>query len=102
MLSTAGMFALIGRGLFVDVYDQTLAGAVPATLVKSGESNLALNGWFLSSTFLGLLIGAWIAGILSDRFGRRVSFQINLLIFGGFSLVAAAAPNMTGSSLCAF
>ncbi len=89
------MFALIGGGLFVDVYDQTLAGAVLATLVKSGESNLKLNGWFLSSTFLGLLIGAWIAGILSDRLGRRVSFQINLLIFGGFSLAAAAAPNMT-------
>lgn len=89
------MFALIGGGLFVDVYDQTLAGAVLATLVKSGESNLKLNGWFLSSTFLGLMVGAWIAGILSDRFGRRVSFQINLLIFGGFSLAAAAAPNMS-------
>jgi MFS transporter, putative metabolite:H+ symporter len=89
------LIALIGGGLFVDVYDQTLAGAVLATLVKSGESNLTLNGWFLSSTFLGLLVGAWIAGILSDRFGRRVSFQINLLIFGGFSMAAAAAPNMT-------
>ena len=89
------MFALIGGGLFVDVYDQTLAGAVLATLVKSGESNLTLNGWFLSSTFLGLMVGAWIAGILSDRLGRRVSFQINLLIFGVFSLAAAAAPNMT-------
>jgi putative MFS transporter len=41
------MFALIGGGLFVDVYDQSLAGAVLATLVKSGESNLTLNGWFL-------------------------------------------------------
>ena len=89
------MFALIGGGLFVDVYDQTLAGAVLATMVKSGESNLALNGWFLSSTFLGLMVGAWMAGILSDRYGRRVSFQINLLIFGLFSLAAAAAPNMT-------
>ena len=88
------LFALIGGGLFVDVYDQTVAGAVLATLVKRGESNLTLNGWFLSSTFLGLMIGAWIAGILSDRLGRRVSFQINLLVFGGFSLAAAAAPNM--------
>ena len=40
------LFALIGGGLFVDVYDQTLAGAVLATLVKSGELNLTLNGWF--------------------------------------------------------
>ena len=89
------LFALIGGGLFVDVYDQTLAGAVLATLVKTGESNLTLNGWFLSSTFLGLMVGAWVAGIMSDRFGRRVSFQINLLIFGVFSLAAAAAPSMS-------
>jgi putative MFS transporter len=89
------LFALIGGGLFVDVYDQTLAGAVLATLVKSGESNLTLNGWFLSSTFLGLLVGAWVAGVLSDRFGRRASFQINLLVFGVFSLAAAVAPSMT-------
>ena len=37
-----------------------------STLVKSGESNLTLNGWFLSSTFLGLLIGAWVAGSASS------------------------------------
>ncbi len=46
------LIGLIGGGLFVDVYDQTLAGAVLAALVKSGQSNLTLNGWFLSSTFL--------------------------------------------------
>ena len=95
MRSTGGCIALIGGGLFVDVYDQTLAGAVLAALVKSGEFNLTLNGWFLSSTFLGLMIGAWIAGVMSDRFGRRVSFQINLLIFGVFSVAAAFAPSMT-------
>ncbi len=89
------LIGLIGGGLFVDVYDQTLAGAVLAALVKSGESNLKLNGWFLSSTFLGLMIGAWIAGVMSDRFGRRVSFQINLLIFGVFSVAAAFAPSMS-------
>jgi putative MFS transporter len=40
------------------------------------------------------MIGAWVAGVMSDRFGRRVSFQINLLIFGVFSVAAAFAPSM--------
>ncbi|HEY0571937.1 MAG TPA: MFS transporter [Enterovirga sp.] len=86
---------LIGAGLFVDVYDQILGGAVLAALVKSGESNLTLNGYFFSATFLGLMIGAWWAGVISDRYGRRVSFQINLLIFGLGSLASAFAPSMT-------
>jgi putative MFS transporter len=86
---------LIGAGLFIDVYDQMVGGAILASFVKSGESNLTLNGYFLSSTFLGLMIGAWWAGVISDRYGRRVSFQINLLIFGLGSLAAVFAPSMT-------
>jgi putative MFS transporter len=86
---------LIGAGLFIDVYDQMVGGAILATFVKSGKSNLTLNGYFLSSTFLGLMIGAWWAGVLSDRYGRRVSFQINLAIFGLGSLAAVFAPSMT-------
>ena len=36
------------------------------------------------------MVGAWVAGVLTDRFGRRISFQINLAVFGVFSLAAAA------------
>ncbi len=86
---------LIGAGLFIDVYDQMVGGAILAAFVNSGKSNLALNGYFLSATFLGLMIGAWWAGVISDRYGRRVSFQINLAIFGLGSLAAVFAPSMT-------
>lgn len=40
-----------------------------------------------ASTLLGIMIGAWWAGVVFDRYGSRVSFQINLLIFGLCSLV---------------
>lgn len=86
---------LIGAGLFVDVYDQFIGGGILAAFVKSGTSNLTLNGYFLSSTFIGLMIGAWWAGVISDRYGRRISFQINLAIFGLGSLAAAFASSMT-------
>ena len=86
---------LIGAGLFIGVYDQMVGGAILAAFVKSGQSNLTLNGYFLSSTFLSLMIGAWWAGVISDRYGRRVSFQINLLIFGLGSLATVLAPSMT-------
>lgn len=89
------VLGLIAAGLLVDVYDQSMGGGIIAALLKSGWSDLRLNGVFLSSTFLGLMVGAWMAGPLSDRYGRRTAYQINLLIFGLGSLAAAAAPSMT-------
>ena len=67
---------------------------VLAALVKSGWSDLAHNGWFISITFAGMVVGAWFAGVFGDRYGRRFSYQLNLLIFGLASLAAAAAPSI--------
>src|ERR1700722_10871502 len=85
---------LVSLGLFLDGFDVYLAGGVLGSLVKSGWSNLDLNAQFVSVTFVGMLIGALTAGIVGDRFGRRLSYPVNLAIFGLASLAAAAAPSM--------
>jgi putative MFS transporter len=36
-----------------------------------------------------------VTGFLGDRFGRRFTYQANLAIFGGASLLAAIAPSMS-------
>lgn len=41
-----------------------------------------------------MTIGALGAGAMGDRMGRRLSYQINLLIFGLASLVGAFAPSI--------
>ena len=41
-----------------------------------------------------MTIGAVIAGFLGDRFGRRFTYQFNLLVFGLASFAAAFAPSM--------
>jgi putative MFS transporter len=89
------VLALIAAGMFFDSFDLYLAGGVLGALVQSGESNLSLNATFISATFFGMMIGAWCAGILGDKFGRKFSYQFNLMIFGIASLAGAAAPSMT-------
>ena len=42
-----------------------------------------------------MTIGALVTGFLGDRYGRRFTYQTNLLIFGFASLAAAFAPDMT-------
>ena len=86
---------LIGGGMFLDSFDIYLAGGVLGALVKSGWSSVPLNAAFLSSTFVGMLIGAFSAGMLGDAKGRKFTYQFNLAIFGIASLAGALAPNMT-------
>ncbi|MBN8939819.1 MAG: MFS transporter [Rhizobiales bacterium] len=89
------MLGLIGAGMFLDAFDIYLAGGVLGALVKSGWSTLELNALFVSATFVGMTIGAWSAGVLGDRYGRRFTYQANLALFGLASLAAAFAPNMS-------
>lgn len=89
------MLALIGAGLFLDGFEIYLAGGVLGALVKEGWSNLALNAQFMSFTFGGMVVGAWLAGIFGDKLGRRYSYQLNLLVFGLAALAGAFAPSMT-------
>jgi putative MFS transporter len=49
---------------------------------------------FISWTFVGMTIGSVVAGFLGDRFGRRFTYQFNLIVFGLASFAASAAPTM--------
>ncbi len=60
------------------------------------------NLQFLSLTFVGMTIGSLITGFVGDKFGRRFTYQINLLIFGLASLAAAFAQDMTQLIVCRF
>jgi putative MFS transporter len=88
------IFFLIAAGMFFDGYDLYVGAPVLGTMVKSGFSTVPLNGWFVSLTFVGMTLGSLIAGFLGDRFGRRFTYQFNLLIFGLASLAAAFAWNI--------
>ncbi|MEU3979138.1 MFS transporter [Streptomyces sp. NPDC026672] len=42
-----------------------------------------------SALFLGMLVGAAVVGIVSDRLGRKFPLALCLLVFAGFSILAA-------------
>jgi putative MFS transporter len=85
---------LVGAGMFLDAFELTMASGVLGALIKEGWSDLAHNAAFISVTFAGMVLGAWFAGILGDRFGRSFCYRVNLLLFGIPSIAAAFAPSM--------
>jgi MFS transporter, putative metabolite:H+ symporter len=93
---------LIGIGMFFDGFDIYLAGTVLGVTLKSGFSTLPQNALFISATFVGMMLGSFAAGFLGDRYGRRFTYQFNLLVFGLASLAASVAPDMTILIACRF
>jgi putative MFS transporter len=93
---------LIGIGMFFDGFDIYLAGTVIGVTLKTGFSTLQQNAVFVSATFVGMMLGSFATGFLGDRYGRRFTYQFNLLMFGLASLAAAVAPNMTFLIACRF
>ncbi|MEJ1975274.1 MAG: MFS transporter [Acetobacteraceae bacterium] len=96
------VLGLIAAGMFFDSFDIYIAGAVLGAMVQSGESDLSHNAMFLSATFLGMMLGAWVAGVLGDRYGRRFSYQFNLALYGGASIAGALMPDINWLILCRF
>jgi putative MFS transporter len=96
------VFWLIGAGMFFDGYDLYVAGPVLGATVQSHFSTLAQNAQFLSATFFGMTLGSLLAGFLGDRYGRRFTYQFNLMIFGLASLAATFAPDMLILNLLRF
>jgi MFS transporter, putative metabolite:H+ symporter len=56
--------------------------------LSGGEAGLVVT-----STFAGMLLGAWFWGALSDRIGRRTGFQLTVAFFAVFGLASAFAPS---------
>ncbi|MEA2884245.1 MAG: transporter, putative metabolite:H+ symporter [Bradyrhizobium sp.] len=96
------IFWLVGAGMFFDGYDLYIAGGVLASAIQTKFSTLPQNLQFISITFVGMTLGSLITGFVGDKYGRRFTYQINLLIFGLASLAAAFAQDMTQLIVCRF
>lgn len=96
------IMTLIAIGMFFDGFDIYVASTVLGATFKSGFSTLGQNALYVSMTFLGMTLGALITGFLGDRFGRRFTYQSNLMIFGLASLASAFAPTMGFLIACRF
>lgn len=96
------VFALASAGMILDAADVYMASAINSTMIAQKFATIQQGSTFLSSGFLGLFIGSILAGYIGDFFGRKKSYQINLLLFGAFTLLAAFMPNITLLIICRF
>jgi len=60
------------------------------------------KGWLAGMIFAGMMIGGWVWGSLSDRFGRRSCLMSCLAINGISGIASAFAPTFWAMLLCRF
>ena len=96
------IFWLVGAGMFFDGYDLYVAGSVLASTIQTKFSTLPQNLQFISLTFVGMTIGSFVTGFVGDKYGRRFTYQVNLLVFGLASFAAAFAQDMNQLIICRF
>ena len=86
---------LVAYIFFFELGDlNTFAFAAPA-IRASWHLSIATIGFVTSGSFIGMFIGATLAGRLSDRIGRRKALILTTCIYSGFSLLDAFAWNTT-------
>ena len=85
------LVASIG-GLLFGFDTAVIAGTVGFVEVQFALTKLAL-GWFGSAALVGCIVGAAIAGMLGDRFGRKPVLIIAAFFFFISALFSAIPPN---------
>lgn len=83
-----------GIGWALDAMDIGLVSFIIAALAVHWDLEKSTTSWIASVGFIGMAIGASLAGLLADKIGRRQVFAVTLLIYGIATGASALATSV--------
>ena len=86
---------LFAIGVFMAALDNGIISAALTTINQSFNVEANWGAWGVTLYTLGLAISVPIVGKLSDRYGRKKLFIVEIALFGLGSLLVALSPNFT-------
>jgi putative MFS transporter len=81
-----------GLGWMFDAMDVILIAFLVAPIRAEFGLDATQTGLVVSAGFVGMFLGAAVAGRLADRIGRKTVFQVTLVVFSAGALLSALAP----------
>ena len=88
------IFIIIAIAFFFDSVDLATMTFVLGSIKKEFGLSTATAGLVASSSFFGMVIGAAVAGLLADRYGRRPVFQWSMVLWGVASYLCSTAQSV--------
>lgn len=86
---------LTGIGWLFDAMDQGMVAGVMASIGKEWNLTPADLGLLGSASAVGMAIGAAVAGMAADRWGRRTVITATLVLYGLASAISGIVPNFS-------
>src|SRR5690606_22428277 len=87
------IFGIIATAWFFDSIDLGSLTFLLGSIRNEFGLTTAQAGLLSSMSFIGMFLGAAIAGMAADRFGRKMVFQVSMVFWGLGSLWCAYAPD---------
>lgn len=83
-----------GLGWMFDAMDVTLIAFIMAALIPAWKLGFDQSRWVVVMGFVGMFVGAALAGVLADRLGRKPLLIGSLLLFSLATGLSGFAPNL--------
>ncbi len=86
------LLAICGAGWAADAMEVLIVAFVIPSVIKEWSLTTAQAGLIATAIFIGMLAGAWFWGMISDRIGRKMGFELTVLIDSIFGFLSALSP----------
>src|SRR5881409_3533367 len=82
-------------GWALDAFDFFLLTFVITVMARDFGTSVAKLSYAITLTLAMRPVGAFIFGLLGDRFGRRIPLMIDIIFYSAMELLTAFSPNYT-------
>jgi len=88
------IFVIVAIAFFFDSVDLATMTFILGSIKQEFGLSTAMTGLVASASFFGMVVGAALAGLLADRFGRRPVFQWSMVLWGIASYLCSTAQSV--------
>jgi putative MFS transporter len=96
------IWMLAAAGKFFEGFVVFMTGVALPLIAREFNIGPAQNGLISAASLCGILVGAVGLGSLSDRFGRKSMFVVEMIIFTAFVALTVFCTNFVSLVICLF
>ena len=86
------LLAICGASWAADAMEVIIISYVIPVVIRQWSLTSAQGGLIGTAIFVGMLVGAWFWGTITDYVGRKIGFQLTVLVDSIFGLLSALSP----------